>query len=430
MTRARFAALTFLPLALASFSRATDVYIGVAGSKEGARTTALGLPPFEAEDPHRSEDAELGRKARETVRADLLFSRYFRILEEAPAADTPAAALKDEWRRRGAGFLLQTRASQTADQVSFTVRLTDLGSGEAIFERYYRQSVAYWKNAAHKISDDLTRQLTGKAGIAQSQIAFVNDAAGTKEIYVADYDGSAPRRATADRSINLLPRWSPDKRSIAFTSYKDGNPDLFLLDLQSGSARVLSDRQGLNLAGGFSPDGRKIAVTLSRQKNPNIYILSVDDGSERKVTDHFGVDASATFSPDGESIAFVSDRSGNPQVHILELATGRIHRLTRLNWCDAPTWSPNGDWVAFSGRANPKDRMDIFLVDVAGSRLIQLTHGEGSNEDPAWSPDGRFLAFTSTRAGRRQIFLMDADGSAPHPLADMPGNSSTPNWSP
>ncbi|MDD5628499.1 MAG: Tol-Pal system beta propeller repeat protein TolB, partial [Elusimicrobia bacterium] len=59
----------------------------------------------------------------------------------------------------------------------------------------------------------------------------------------------------------------------------------------------------------------------------------------------------------------------------------------------------------------------------------QLTHGEGANENPTWSPDGRFLAFSSTRNGRSELFVMDSDGSAPHRLADIPGNTTTPTWS-
>ena len=113
------------------------------------------------------------------------------------------------------------------------------------------------------------------------------------------------------------------------------------------------------------------------------------------------------------------------------MATGRTRRLTHLNWCDSPAWSPTGEWIAFAGRANRQDRMDIFLVDVAGTRVIQLTHGEGTNETPSWSADGRYLVFSSTRSSAKpRLYLMDADGSAPRLLVDLPGGSYTPNWSP
>jgi len=424
----RLRAAAVLALLWAAPSRAAEVVIGVDAGRSAGKAVGLALA-CAPEDAARREDADLARQVRDVLRADLLFSRYFDVNDQAPPADLSADAAAEDWRRRGAVFLLSVKASPLEGQAALNVRLVDLGSGGVVLDRHYRQDARFWRSAVHRVCDDVVRQVTGRPGIAQSLLAFVGDATGSKEVYVADYDGQNARRVTADASIDLLPRWRPDRKAIAYTSYKDGNPDLYLLDLQAGKSRVLSGRQGLNLAGGFSPDGRKLAATLSREKSPNIYVLSLEDGSAQRVTEHFGADSSPTFSPDGENIAFVSDRSGNPQVHVLELATGRARRLTHLNWCDAPAWSPAGDWIAFSGRANVRDAMDIFLADITGGRVVQLTHGEGSNEDPAWSPDGRFLAFVSTRGGRRRLFVMDADGSAPHPVADHGGNVYTPAWS-
>jgi TolB protein len=202
-----------------------------------------------------------------------------------------------------------------------------------------------------------------------------------------------------------------------------------MLDLETGRAITMSDEQGLNIAGGFSPDGKKLLMTLSRGKSPNLYLKDLEGGALERLTFHFGADSTPTFSPDARQVAFVSDRSGNPQIYVLDLATKQARRLSNLNWCDSPAWSPTGEWIAFAGRANRKDKMDVFLVDITGGQVRQLTHGEGSNEDPTWSPDGRLLAFSSTRDGRAQIYVMDADGSAPRRAADVPGASSTPHWS-
>jgi len=204
--------------------------------------------------------------------------------------------------------------------------------------------------------------------------------------------------------------------------------------------------QGLNIPGAVSPDGGKLVMTLSRGVNPHIYEMNLSDKQLKRLTFRpEDVDSSASYSPDGKFIAYISDRSGNPQVYILELATGKDQRLTRLNWCDTPRWSPSGEWISFAGRENRKDQMDIFLTDITGSQLRNLTGGNGSNEDPTWSPDGRFIAFTSTRElesaadsapvrrmayGSRRIYVMDSDGSAPHLAADIPGNALTPAWGP
>ncbi len=423
----------FLGLALLTLSlqagQAPDVYIALAGHTGEARTLALGLPPFIAADPRNKPDALLAKELHDIVRDDLLFSRRFTLLEDGPVFN--GANINDilpAWKTRLAGWLLAAQTDLT-DRLSLKVWLLDAGSGETAFERTYRSEASSSRAIAHRVSDDIVLALTGKNGIAHSRIAFANDRTGRKEISVMDYDGANLRALTDDGSIALLPRFSPDGRSLAYTSYKEENPDLFLLDLATGRSRTLSADQGLNVAGGFSPDGTQLLMTLSRQKSPNLYLKNLVDGSTSRLTHHFGADSSATFSPDGGQAAFVSDRAGNPQIYLLALATQRVKRLTDLNWCDSPSWSPTGEWIAFSGRVHRADRLDIFLVDVTGNQVRQLTHGEGANENPVWSPDGRFLAFITTRHERSELFVMDADGSAPHRLSEIPGNTITPAWS-
>ncbi len=419
-----------LSLALAALGAAApEVHISLAGRTDAARAIALALPPFIAEDPQRGADALLAKELRAVTRDDLLSSRSFTVLEDGPHFD--GANLKDivpPWKARLAGCLLVAKVGNGA-KLSLSAQLVDLGSGETLFERYYRQGAAFPRSLAHRLADDLVLTLTGKNGVAHTMIAFANDSTGHKEISLMDYDGANRRKLTTYGSISLLPRFSPDRKALVFTSYKDGNPDLFRMDLATGKIESLSADQGLNIAGGYSPDGTQLLMTLSRQKSPNLYVKSLTDGSVSRLTQHFGADSSPTFSPDAVQVAFVSDRSGNPQIHILDMTTQRVRRLTNLNWCDSPSWSPTGEWIAFAGRAHNKDKMDIFLVDITGNQIRQLTHGEGANENPGWSPDGRYLAFTSTRNGRGELFVMDADGSAPHRLADIPGNTSTPTWS-
>lgn len=416
MTRLALLAL----LLAASASAQTEVKLALTGAA-GAAVPGLALPPFEAENPSVGADALLAKDLREIVRQDLMLSRRFTVTDELVAAEPVAGAT---WR-------LTAKASKAADKVSVRVKLANATGGEAVFERFYRQEAAWMRALAHRIADDIVRAATGRDGIARTRIAFANNATGHKEIWVMDYDGETVKRLTDNRSISLLPRFSPDGRRLAYTSYKDGNPDLWMLDLETGHSRIFSNEQGLNIAGGFSPDGSKLLMTLSRGKSPNLYLKeTTGDSPAERLTHHFGADSTPTFSPDARQVAFISDRSGNPQVHILDLPTKKITRLTSLNWCDAPAWSPTGEWIAFAGRAHNKDKMDIFLVDITGGQLRQLTHGEGSNEDPVWSPDGRFLAFSSTRGKRSQIWVMDADGSAPRLMADVPGSSVTPHWSP
>ena len=410
-----------LALLLASpVSAQTEVKLALTGAA-GQPSPGLALPPFEAEDPKIGADALLAKELREIVRQDLMLSRRFEVTDEDKASEPV----------KGATWRLTAKASKNVDKISIRVKLANAAGGETVFERYYRQEATWMRALSHRIADDIVKAATGRDGIARTRIAFANNKSGHKEIWVMDYDGDSVKRLTDNRSISLLPRFSPDGRTLAYTSYKDGNPDLWFLDLETGHSKVYSNEQGLNIAGGFSPDGTKILMTLSRGKSPNLFLREVAGSAPpERLTSHFGADSTPTFSPDARQVAFISDRSGNPQIHILDIPTKKITRLTSLNWCDAPAWSPTGEWIAFAGRAHNKDKMDIFLVDITGGQLRQLTHGEGSNEDPAWSPDGRFLAFSSTRGKRSQIWVMDADGAAPRLMADVPGASVTPHWSP
>jgi TolB protein len=405
-----------------SASAQTEVKLALSGAA-GQPNPGLALPPFEAQDPKIGSDALLAKDVRDVVRQDLMLSRRFEVADEDNASEPV----------KGATWRLNAKLSKAADKVSAVVKLANAAGGETVFERTYRMDAAWTRALAHRIADDIVKAATGRDGIARTRIAFANNRTGHKEIWVMDYDGDAVKRLTDNKSISLLPRFSPDGRTLAYTSYKDGNPDLWFLDLETGRSRIFSSEQGLNIAGGFSPDGSKILMTLSKGKSPNLFLKEVAGGASgpaERLTSHFGADSTPTFSPDARQVAFVSDRSGNPQIHVLDIPTKKITLLTHLNWCDAPAWSPTGEWIAFAGRAHNKDKMDIFLVDITGGQLRQLTHGEGSNEDPAWSPDGRFLTFSSTRNKRSQIWVMDSDGSAPRLMADVPGASVTPHWSP
>jgi TolB protein len=408
----------------------TDVYIGISPGLEIKRT-GLAMATFLPARPDSLEDVALAQSLRDIVRADLLYSRYFDIKED-PMAQANLDAGKDslEWWKALAGHLITGRAQDLGDKWTFSARLYDLSKGKVVMEKFYQGEKRALRRAAHLFSDDVVLRLTGRLGVAHSKLAFANNSTGRKEIYVVDYDGENLLRLTSDNSINLLPRWSNDASRIYYTTYRWGNPDMFEIDLKAGKIKPFTTFQGLNIPGGVSPDGMTMLMTLSRGDDPNIYTLDVVSKKAKKLLKGFGVSSSPTWSPDGKEAAFVSDRSGNPQIYVIGMETGKTRRLTRLNWCDSPSWSPSGEWIVFAGRETPKENLNIFVTDLTGSQIRRLTSGAADNEDPTWSPDGRFIAFTSTRRGRREIFIMDADGSAPHPLTEMKGWSFTPDWGP
>ncbi len=408
----------------------TDVYIGITSAGKHKLPT-IGMPAFST-DP---QSAQAAQEVHDTMRADLLFARYFDVTEDGPAFDNSGkAAIKNSlaaWGKLPAkpAYVLSATLTYTEPYYMIKVYVYDMATQEAVFAKAFKGTKASLRRLAHIASDQIVAALMGKRGIADTKIAFANNATKHKEIYVVDYDGKNLQRLTKDNSISLLPRWSKDGR-IFYTTYKYRNPDIFAIDLRAGKISPVIIKKGLSLIGGVSPDGKALVFTSSGGTNPSIYIYNLETQQKTQITNKASVDGSPSYSPDGKYITFVSNRAGNPQIYVMELATGQTRALTKkFNWSDTPQWSPTGEWIVFSGRESAYHPMDIFLVDLTGTQIKRLTSDAGSNEDPTWSPDGRFIAFTTTRNGRRQLYMMDMDGSAPHLLADIAGDSFTPHWS-
>lgn len=296
----------------------TEVYIGVSQAIE-VKKNAIALAQFHPARPQSPEDTALAEAMRGMIRADLLYSRYFDVKEDAlsPAnLDTGKESLAF-WKAL-AGHLITAKAQDSGAVWTFTARLYDLASGALVSEKFYQGEKRALRRAAHLFADDVVLRLTGRQGIAHSKLAFANNATGRKEIYMADYDGENLTRLTSDDSINLLPRWSLDASRIYYTTYRWGNPDMFEIDLKAGKIRPFTTFQGLNIPGGFSPDGLTMVMTLSRGEDPGIYTLNVVTKAVKRLLKGFGVSSSPTWSPDGKQVAFISDRSGNPQLYVLE----------------------------------------------------------------------------------------------------------------
>jgi TolB protein len=92
-----------------------------------------------------------------------------------------------------------------------------------------------------------------------------------------------------------------------------------------------------------------------------------------------------------------------------------------------PTWSPNGELLAFSWQ-RPDGNYDIYAMSIVDHKLVQLTRDNSRNERPCWAPDGRHIVFESTRTGTRQIWSMLADGTQVRQLTTQ-GTNESPNWS-
>ena len=287
---------------------------------------------------------------------------------------------------------------------------------------------------AHRFADEIILRLGGGVpGIAESKLYFVSARSGSKEIWQMDYDGANQKQLTHLGSIALSPHVSPDGARVAFSGVtKDGWQILmYSMDL----ARLVSFPHfgGDNYSPAWSSDGQNIALSSSRTGNTEIYSVSSTGSTPRRLTENKGPDVSPTWNPKTNAqIAWVSGRTGLPQIYTMASDGTNVVRLTDQGYAVSPSWSPNGQFLAFAwvrhyGPGAP-GASDIYIMDVASKQWAQLTHDGGRNDFPSWSSDGRHIVFQSNRTGKTQIWTMLADGSQPRQLTTS-GDNSQPNWS-
>jgi Tol biopolymer transport system component len=249
-------------------------------------------------------------------------------------------------------------------------------------------------------------------------------------IHVTNVDGSGHQTLTNPvyHGLDHLPAWSPDGRAIAFIRYQpsDESEELWVMSADGSRQRRLA-RNAWHGTPAWSPDGEAIAFVSRRghksgspfSGTSELEIINADGSGRRRLTHNAVPDRDPVWSPDGRRIAFVS----NWQVYVINADGNRQRRLTRNGTRNlAPAWSPDGRRIAFESKlrrtqSSPCRRcgdslvLQVYVMNADGSKQRRLTRKGARNFAPAWSPDGRTIAFVSKRDGNAEIYLMNADGS-------------------
>jgi len=402
----------------------------------------MAVPDLIALSPDK-ETQDAARVIAQVLWDDLNYEREFYMIprdtyKTIPPAGSIDTVPYDRWREIGADGVIIGTVQRAGNGLRIEMRLYNVAARHALLGREYTGSAANPRLYAHTMSDELHKAQVNLRGVARTKLAFVSDrnrepVAATvekrdvKEIYIADYDGANQRRITINRNLNINPAWSPDGRSIAYTSYRSGLPDILISNIYAGTLDVITKNTAQNFLPQFSPDGTRLVFMSTRDGNSEIYVMNRDGSDVRRLTNNPAIDGSPTWSPTGTQIAFTSERTGTPQIYTMSTDGSGLRRISSETYADRATWSPPPfNEIAFTAKTGPG--FDIKILSIATGETRQITFGEGTNESPVWAPNGRHLAFMSTRQGRSQVFTVDRDGRNLRQIT-REGNNTTPHWS-
>lgn len=243
-------------------------------------------------------------------------------------------------------------------------------------------------------------------------------------------DGSGPHQFATGGTFSQ-PVWGPDGSTLAYVYRGTNFADIFTTDDQGQSQTRLTNSQSTvldnndwNLRPTFSPDGQFIAFVSDRNSAlPTLWLMNAADGSGRHALATPGLQQddvdTLAWSPDGSELAAtIFNEPGPTQIALVPMnpapAGGQrqlAHALETLPpGAFDPAWSPDGTWLAFA--AHDGNAIDIHVAQPDGSSVTRLTSDGLLARSPVWSPDGQHIAYLSNKTGDFEVFEIDVKSNA------------------
>jgi TolB protein len=235
-------------------------------------------------------------------------------------------------------------------------------------------------------------------------------------------------------SLNYDPGLSPDGKRMVFLKVLEGKEQMFLADTDGSNERQLTRDAVDHEDPAWSPDGRSIAYVHIAGDKKSLHVMGVDGSNDRRLTPPTQSPIHPAWMPDGGSILYCTDDDLDPprknaaEIYRIDVATSKVTTVLSGGVNTYPVPSPDGTRIAF--RKMIGINSEVFVADIDGGNLRNLTDHPAFEGWPAWSPDGQRIAFAANRNSSYQIFVMNADGSNVRLVANTEGRATAPKWLP
>ncbi len=352
----------------------------------------------------------------ETTSRDFMLSSMFQVLDPKSFTanlDKEGVAIDPaSWRNVGAEGVIKGSSVPRGQGVHLELRLYVVSRGsDAVLTKGYDVGQSGVRGAVHEFVNEVIKWFTGTSGTFGSRMVFsATTGRGQKSVFSIDSDGQNVGKLPTVSNVALAPAIGPGGGVYYAGGLPDGSYSLFKV---GNPAAVLKQATGLVFGVAFG--GSKMALVVSNSGQSDIFVGAPDGSGLTKVT-RGGLNTHPAFGPGGQ-LAYVSNVSGNPQIYV---DGKRVSWRGTYNMAPVFCNDPEGSKILFMGRDG--GTWDIFSVDPGGSAasMKRLTQEQGSNTYPACSPDGRMVAFFSTRGG---LYTSNPQGQNQQKISSVTGES-------
>ncbi|MCB0365959.1 MAG: PD40 domain-containing protein [Bdellovibrionaceae bacterium] len=240
------------------------------------------------------------------------------------------------------------------------------------------------------------------------------DSSGKWILYASTTDEIKENPAYIQKALKELSSAKTEEKTVTSTSsaapWLELPYEIYRSSTNGNDIERLTHTPSYDAEASYHPSLPTILFTSVRHGRPMLYMMNVDGSSQKLLSDSRFIEAEGQFHPGGKELVFVRYSSDMKQAQIVfkDTKTKEEKNLTlptAVSW--SPVWLPDGEHILFASNLDDPENFEIYAIKKDGSCLQRLTYSLGNDVQPAISPDGKSVLFTSDRGGSRQLYLMD-----------------------